>query len=91
MKLPWLIIAILGIIAMIFTIISLATTAWLVSGLTTLGLWKLCVNSFCVNLSGGLCCICKRSEKIVKLVCEGNAVVIVLNSCAPKITQILIF
>ena len=64
MQLPWLIIASLGSISMLFTIISLATTAWVVAGLEGVGLWQACTDSVCIAIPsnvGEFCPGCRRS------------------------------
>ena len=69
MNLPWLIIAILGTVSLIFTIISLATAAWIVLGSSGVGLWQTCLNSVCVSIpsfAGGWCHGCIRCKYPVK-------------------------
>jgi len=58
MNLPWLIIAILGTVSLMFTIISLATAAWIVVGSSGDGLWQSCFDSACFSVpsfAGGWC------------------------------------
>jgi len=72
MKLSWLIIAILGSISMIFTIISLATAAWVVLGSSGVGLWQACALSLCVSLpsiSGNFSLDCCWFKNPLKLLC----------------------
>jgi len=56
MKLPWLIIAILGTISMLFIIISLTTPAWIVGLSSGEGLWQVCSNLRCISSSHGKFC-----------------------------------